>query len=91
MASKEKKNNLISIVMGSQSDWLTMQNTATFLDNLNIPYEKKVVSAHRTPGRLYNYAKKAQKNGIKVIIAGAGGAAHLPGMIASLTLSLIHI
>ena len=85
MASKGKKNNLISIVMGSQSDWLTMQNAATFLDNLNIPYEKIVVSAHRTPERLYNYAKKAQKNGIKVIIAGAGGAAHLPGMIASLT------
>ena len=71
--------------MGSQTDWLTMQNTANFLDNLNIPYEKKVVSAHRTPERLYNYAKKAQKNGVKVIIAGAGGAAHLPGMIASLT------
>ena len=85
MASKVKKNNLISIVMGSQTDWLTMQNTANFLDNLNIPYEKKVVSAHRTPERLYNYAKKAQKNGVKVIIAGAGGAAHLPGMIASLT------
>ena len=85
MASKGKKNNLISIVMGSQSDWLTMQNAAIFLDNLNIPYEKKVVSAHRTPERLYNYAKKAQKNGVKVIIAGAGGAAHLPGMIASLT------
>ena len=71
--------------MGSQSDWLTMQNAANFLDKLNIPYEKKVVSAHRTPERLYNYAKKVQKNGIKVIIAGAGGAAHLPGMIASLT------
>ena len=62
MASKEKKNNLISIVMGSQSDWLTMQNSETFLDNLNIPYEKKVISAHRTPKRLYNYAIKAQKN-----------------------------
>ena len=60
-------------------------NDLTFLDNLNIPYEKKVISAHRTPKRLYNYAIKAQKNGIKVIIAGAGGAAHLPGMIASLT------
>ena len=71
--------------MGSQTDWLTMQNTANFLDNLNIPYEKKVISAHRTPKRLYNYAIKAQKNGTKVIIAGAGGAAHLPGMIASLT------
>ena len=62
-----------------------MKNAALFLEDLNIPYEKKVVSAHRTPERLYNYAKKAQKRGIKVIIAGAGGAAHLPGMIASLT------
>ena len=71
--------------MGSQSDWSTMKNAAIFLEELNIPFEKKVVSAHRTPERLYNYAKKAQKRGIKVIIAGAGGAAHLPGMIASLT------
>ena len=71
--------------MGSQSDWSTMKNAAVFLEELNIPFEKKVVSAHRTPERLYNYAKKAQKRGIKVIIAGAGGAAHLPGMIASLT------
>ena len=71
--------------MGSQSDWSTMKNAAVFLDELNIPFEKKIVSAHRTPERLYNYAKKAQKRGIKVIIAGAGGAAHLPGMIASLT------
>ena len=71
--------------MGSQSDWSTMKNAAIFLEELNIPYEKRVVSAHRTPERLYNYAKKAQKRGIKVIIAGAGGAAHLPGMIASLT------
>ena len=85
MAAKSKEKMLISIVMGSQSDWSTMKNAAIFLEELNIPYEKKVVSAHRTPERLYNYAKKAQKRGIKVIIAGAGGAAHLPGMIASLT------
>ena len=85
MAAKSKEKKLISIVMGSQSDWSTMKNAAVFLEDLNIPYEKKVVSAHRTPERLYNYAKKAQKRGIKVIIAGAGGAAHLPGMIASLT------
>ena len=85
MAAKSKEKKLISIVMWSQSDWSTMKNAAIFLDELNIPYEKKVVSAHRTPERLYNYAKKAQKRGIKVIIAGAGGAAHLPGMIASLT------
>ena len=85
MAVKSKEKKLISIVMGSQSDWSTMKNAAGFLDELNIPFEKKIVSAHRTPERLYNYAKKAQKRGIKVIIAGAGGAAHLPGMIASLT------
>ena len=85
MAAKSKEKKLISIVMGSQSDWSTMKNASIFLAELNIPYEKKVVSAHRTPERLYNYAKKAQKRGIKVIIAGAGGAAHLPGMIASLT------
>ena len=85
MAAKSKEKKLISIVMGSQSDWSTMKNAAIFLEELNIPYEKKVVSAHRTPERLYNYAKKAQIRGIKVIIAGAGGAAHLPGMIASLT------
>ena len=85
MAAKSKEKKLISIVMGSQSDWSTMKNAAIFLEELNIPYEKKVVSAHRTPERLYNYANKAQKRGIKVIIAGAGGAAHLPGMIASLT------
>ena len=85
MAAKSKEKKLISIVMGSQSDWSTMKNAAIFLEELNIPFEKKVVSAHRTPERLYNYAKKAQKRGIKVIIAGAGGAAHLPGMIASLT------
>ena len=85
MAAKSKEKKLISIVMGSQSDWSTMKNAAVFLEELNIPFEKKVVSAHRTPERLYNYANKAQKRGIKVIIAGAGGAAHLPGMIASLT------
>ena len=71
--------------MGSQSDWSTMKSAAEFLTELNIPYEKKVVSAHRTPDRLYRYAKEVRKKGIKVIIAGAGGAAHLPGMIASLT------
>ena len=85
MAAKSKEKKLISIVMGSQSDWSTMKNAAIFLEEQNIPFEKKVISAHRTPERLYNYAKKAEKRGIKVIIAGAGGAAHLPGMIASLT------
>ena len=71
--------------MGSKSDWNTMQDTCIILDDLKISYETKIVSAHRTPNRLFNYAKKAKSRGISVIIAGAGGAAHLPGMIASLT------
>ena len=71
--------------MGSQSDWSTMKNAANFLEEQNIPFEKKVVSAHRTPDRLYNYAKKAENNNFSVIIAGAGGSAHLPGMIAAIT------
>lgn len=71
--------------MGSKSDWTTMQDTCDILDDLKISYETKIVSAHRTPNRLFNYAKKAKSRGISVIIAGAGGAAHLPGMIASLT------
>ena len=85
MNKKSDKKNLVSVVMGSKSDWETMQNTCDILDELKIPYETKIVSAHRTPNRLYNYAKKAKSNGINVIIAGAGGAAHLPGMISSLT------
>ncbi len=76
---------LIGIVMGSQSDWATMKHAASVLDDFNISHEKKIVSAHRTPERLYEYAKSAQERGIKIIIAGAGGSAHLPGMIASLT------
>lgn len=71
--------------MGSKSDWTTMKDTCIILDDLKISYETKIVSAHRTPNRLFNYAKKAKSRGISVIIAGAGGAAHLPGMIASLT------
>ena len=71
--------------MGSKSDWTTMKDTCSILDDLKILYETKIVSAHRTPNRLFNYAKKAKSRGISVIIAGAGGAAHLPGMIASLT------
>ncbi len=85
MASQSQKKALISIVMGSQSDWETMKEAADFLKELNIPYEKKIISAHRTPKRLYSFSKKAKKSGLKVIIAGAGGAAHLPGMVASLT------
>lgn len=76
---------LIGIIMGSQSDWETMWAAAEILDALQVPYEAKVVSAHRTPDRLYAYAKSAKSRGLKVIIAGAGGAAHLPGMVASLT------
>src|SRR5437660_12887358 len=75
----------IGIIMGSQSDWETMQHVAQTLDRLGISYEKRIVSEHRTPERLYQYAKGAQKRGLKLIIAGAGGAAHLPGMAAALT------
>jgi len=71
--------------MGSQSDWPTMKNATDILDALEISYDARIVSAHRTPDRMYQYAKDAEKNGIQVIIAGAGGAAHLPGMVASLT------
>jgi 5-(carboxyamino)imidazole ribonucleotide mutase len=76
---------VVGIIMGSQSDWPTMKNAAQVLDELNVPYEARIVSAHRTPERLYEYAKSAQERGLKIIIAGAGGAAHLPGMTASLT------
>jgi 5-(carboxyamino)imidazole ribonucleotide mutase len=76
---------VIGIIMGSQSDWETMRHTADILAALDVPHETKIVSAHRTPDRLYDYAKGAAARGIKVIIAGAGGAAHLPGMAASMT------
>lgn len=85
MNKKSDEINLVSVIMGSKSDWTTMQDTCDILDDLKISYETKIVSAHRTPNRLFNYAKKAKSRGISVIIAGAGGAAHLPGMIASLT------
>ncbi len=75
----------VGIIMGSQSDWATMKNAADILDELGIAYEKKIVSAHRTPDRLWDYGKTATSRGLKVIIAGAGGAAHLPGMMASKT------
>lgn len=75
----------IAIIMGSQSDWPTMVHAATVLDDLAIGYEAKIVSAHRTPDRMVDFAKAARQNGFKVIIAGAGGAAHLPGMTAALT------
>ncbi|MGQ0589280.1 MAG: 5-(carboxyamino)imidazole ribonucleotide mutase [Sphingosinicella sp.] len=76
---------LVGIIMGSRSDWETMRHAAEMLDALGVPYETKVVSAHRTPERLYAYAKGAADRGLKAIIAGAGGAAHLPGMTASMT------
>jgi 5-(carboxyamino)imidazole ribonucleotide mutase len=78
-------NPLVGVIMGSQSDWTTLKAAAAILDSLAIPHEVKIVSAHRTPDRLYAYAKGAAARGIKVIIAGAGGAAHLPGMTASMT------
>jgi 5-(carboxyamino)imidazole ribonucleotide mutase len=76
---------VVGIIMGSRSDWPTLKAAASILDGLKVPYETRVVSAHRTPKRLYNYATTARKRGLKVIIAGAGGAAHLPGMTASMT------
>lgn len=76
---------LVGIIMGSTSDWETMKHACDILDELNVPYEKKVVSAHRTPDLMFEYAETARGRGIKVIIAGAGGAAHLPGMTAAKT------
>ena len=78
-------NAVVGIIMGSQSDWPTLKKAAEILDELEVPYETRIVSAHRTPERLYEYAKSAKARGLKVIIAGAGGAAHLPGMTAALT------
>lgn len=82
----EKLKAVVAIIMGSQSDWPTMKNAADILDELKIPYEKRIVSAHRTPKRMAKYAESAKDRGLKVIIAGAGGAAHLPGMIAAQTI-----
>lgn len=76
---------IISIIMGSNSDWATMQKTAEILNQFSVPYEKKVVSAHRTPDLMFKHAGEARGRGIKIIIAGAGGAAHLPGMVAAKT------
>tara|TARA_Y100001935_G_scaffold63288_1_gene53179 strand:- start:240 stop:737 length:498 start_codon:yes stop_codon:yes gene_type:complete len=76
---------LVGIVMGSKSDWPTMKESSLILDKLKVPHETKIVSAHRTPDFMFEYAKSASERGLEVIIAGAGGAAHLPGMIASLT------
>jgi 5-(carboxyamino)imidazole ribonucleotide mutase len=77
---------LVGIIMGSRSDWDTLRHAAELLEQFGVPHERKVVSAHRTPERMFEYAKHAEQRGLQVIIAGAGGAAHLPGMVASLTL-----
>jgi 5-(carboxyamino)imidazole ribonucleotide mutase len=76
---------LVGIIMGSQSDWPTLKCAAAVLEELGVPHETRIISAHRTPDRLYDYAKTARERGLKIIIAGAGGAAHLPGMAAALT------
>jgi len=87
MATEEQTRStpLVGIIMGSRSDWETMQHAAATLEALNVPYEVRVVSAHRTPDAMFEYAASAEARGIEVIIAGAGGAAHLPGMTASKT------
>ena len=84
-AEASSPSPLVGVVMGSLSDWETMQHAATALEELGVPHERLVVSAHRTPERMFEYAKSARDRGLRVIVAGAGGAAHLPGMIASLT------
>jgi 5-(carboxyamino)imidazole ribonucleotide mutase len=80
-----KRAPAVGIIMGSQSDWTTMRHAAVTLEELGIAFEARIVSAHRTPDRLYKYAKSAASRGLKVIVAGAGGAAHLPGMTAAMT------
>ncbi len=80
-----ERGPLVGIIMGSESDWETMSHAATMLTELQIPFERRIVSAHRTPDLLFEYASQAEKRGLEVIIAGAGGAAHLPGMAASKT------
>jgi 5-(carboxyamino)imidazole ribonucleotide mutase len=77
---------VVGVIMGSQSDWETMKHACDVLEELDVPYEKKVVSAHRTPDLMFEYAESAVERGLKVIIAGAGGAAHLPGMVAAKTI-----
>ena len=81
----EPRSPLVGLIMGSTSDWPTMSRAAEMLEKLGVPFEAKVVSAHRTPERMFEYARTAADRGLKVIIAGAGGAAHLPGMVAALT------
>jgi 5-(carboxyamino)imidazole ribonucleotide mutase len=86
MATNGSKAPRVGVVMGSRSDWETLRHAAEILDALGIAHEAKVISAHRTPDRLFHYAKEAEGRGLDVIIAGAGGAAHLPGMVAALTI-----
>jgi 5-(carboxyamino)imidazole ribonucleotide mutase len=86
MASEIPRTPMVGVVMGSKSDWETMRHACEVLAELGIPYEAKVVSAHRTPERLFRYAREAEGRGLEVLIAGAGGAAHLPGMLASITM-----
>jgi 5-(carboxyamino)imidazole ribonucleotide mutase len=85
MSTNGRHNPVVGIIMGSQSDWSTMQHAAEILDILGVAYERRIVSAHRTPERMFAYAKTARDRGLKVVVAGAGGAAHLPGMVAALT------
>ena len=85
MAAQKKQDPIVSIIMGSTSDWPTMEQASLVLDEFGVPHESKIVSAHRTPDLLFEFAKSAEERGIEVIIAGAGGAAHLPGMCASQT------
>jgi 5-(carboxyamino)imidazole ribonucleotide mutase len=80
-----KNKAVVGVIMGSRSDWETLKHAAEILDALRVPYETEVVSAHRTPAKLYRYAESAARRGLKVVIAGAGGAAHLPGMAAAIT------
>ena len=80
-----ERQAIVGIIMGSQSDWATLRAAAEILDQLEVPYETRIVSAHRTPGRMADYAATARERGLLVIIAGAGGAAHLPGMVAAQT------
>ncbi|TWB45155.1 5-(carboxyamino)imidazole ribonucleotide mutase [Nitrospirillum pindoramense] len=85
MSQKPESAPLVGIIMGSQSDWATMRHGAAVLEELGVPFETRIVSAHRTPHRLVDYATTARDRGLKVIVAGAGGAAHLPGMAAAMT------
>jgi 5-(carboxyamino)imidazole ribonucleotide mutase len=86
MPDDEPRPPLVGVVMGSRSDWETMRHAADVLAELGIPHESRVVSAHRTPERLFRYAREAEGRGLELLIAGAGGAAHLPGMLAAITL-----